>query len=123
MRTRPLILAVLLATATLPLSLPSMAAEPGHTMAGMGEQQPALDEFMAAMKTMDDAMMKASGPTVDAMFAQMMIAHHQGAIDMAKVELTRGSDDNAKKIAHETIDENAKGIAELQAWLDAHPAK
>jgi hypothetical protein len=37
-----------------------------------------------------------------------MIAHHQGAIDMAQVELKHGTDADAKRLAQQTIDENTK---------------
>lgn len=77
-------------------------------------------EYMASMKTMDKAMMSATGTTTDAMFARKMMAHHQGAIDMAQIELKRGGDADAKRIAQKTIDENVKGKAELAAWLKVH---
>jgi uncharacterized protein (DUF305 family) len=49
-----------------------------------------------------------------------MIAHHQGAIDMAQVELKHGTDADGKRLAQQTIDENTKGIADLAAWLKPH---
>jgi len=36
-------------------------------------------------------------------FARMMIAHHQGAIDMAVVELRYGKDERLKRLAQEII--------------------
>lgn len=80
----------------------------------------AMKDYMAAMKKMDQAMMSAKGATPDATFARKMMAHHQGAIDMAQIQLRHGADADAKKIAQKTIDENTKGKAELQAWLAAH---
>lgn len=80
----------------------------------------AMNDYMAAMKKMDQAMMSAKGATPDAMFARKMIAHHQGAIDMAQIQLRHGADADAKKIAQKTIDENTKGKAELEAWLKSH---
>lgn len=95
----------------------------GHmAMAGMkgGHMSMADHDFMASMKKMDHAMMSAKGDSVDAMFARKMIAHHQGAIDMAKVELEHGTDAQAKQQAQKTIEENTRGIQELQDWLKAH---
>ena len=93
-------------------------------MAGMAGKGPhnmmAMNEFMASMKKMDKAMMSAKGSTTDAAFARKMIAHHQGAIDMAQVELKHGTDADAKRLAQQTIDENTKGVADLSAWLKAH---
>jgi len=80
----------------------------------------AMNDYMAAMKKMDQAMMSAKGSTPDVTFARKMIAHHQGAIDMAQIQLRHGSDADAKRIAQQTIDENTEGKAELQAWLKAH---
>lgn len=79
-----------------------------------------MNEYMTAMKKMDQAMMSAKGTTPDMTFARKMIAHHQGAIDMAQIELRRGSDADAKKIAQKTVDENTKGKSELEAWLKSH---
>jgi uncharacterized protein (DUF305 family) len=92
---------------------PAGGATQGHNMAAM-------KDFDAAMSKMNKDMMAAMGKTMDATFARKMIAHHQGAIDMARIELQHGSDAEAKRMAQKTIDENTKGIAELQGWLRAH---
>jgi uncharacterized protein (DUF305 family) len=39
----------------------------------------------------------------DADFALMMIPHHQGAVDMAKVELQFGTDPRLRRLAQEII--------------------
>lgn len=89
-----------------------------HSKTGMGSHMDkAMHGFMTSMKTMDHAMMSAKGSTIDTTYARKMIAHHQGAIDMAKVELMHGSDASAKRLAQMTIDENTKGIADLQEYL------
>ena len=76
--------------------------------------------FMSAMQAMDKKMMAAKGSTVDAAFAQKMIAHHEGAIAMARVQLEHGGDAQAKRLAEKTIEENTRGIAELRDWLRQH---
>lgn len=97
---------------------------PGMTngdMKGMNDHgKMAMSEYMSAMKKMDAAMMAAKGSTPDATFARKMMAHHQGAIDMAQIELKHGMDTDAKRIAQQTIDENTKGKADLENWLKSH---
>lgn len=51
-------------------------------------------------------------------FARMMIAHHQGAIDMARAQLARGRDPGLRRMAGEIIAAQQREIAELNAFLD-----
>jgi uncharacterized protein (DUF305 family) len=54
--------------------------------------------------TMHDAMHAARLTGIpDADFASLMIPHHQGAIDMAKVELLFGTDPRLRRLAQEII--------------------
>lgn len=99
-------------------TMPAMAR---GEMKGMShERAMAMNDYMAAMKTMDKGMMAAKGSTPDLMFARKMIAHHQGAIDMSRVQLKYGADAEAKRLAQKTIDENTKAIAELQMFVRSH---
>lgn len=108
------------ASAQQPMDHGKMAGS--HDMKGMGGSHMAMadKDFMASMQKMHKEMMSAKGGSVDATFAKKMIAHHQGAIDMAKIELQHGTDAQAKRLAQTTIDENTKGIQELRDWLRQH---
>lgn len=63
--------------------------------------------------------MMAVKPTgnVDADFVKGMIPHHQGAIDMAKIELEKGKDPAIRKMAEDIIKAQEKEIAVMQQWI------
>ncbi|WP_406630642.1 DUF305 domain-containing protein [Amycolatopsis sp. WGS_07] len=83
----------------------------GHEMSG--------DHNMTGM--MSDADMKsldaAKGPEFDRAWLDMMIKHHQGAVEMAKTELAQGADAGAKALAQRIIDAQQAEIAEMQGLL------
>lgn len=82
----------------------------GHShSAESGSPSAKLHEVM--MRPMSD--MKTSGD-VDRDFAALMIPHHQGAIDMAKIQIAQGKNEELKKLAQSIIDSQAKEIDELK---------
>ena len=54
----------------------------------------------------------------DIMFLQMMIPHHQQAIDMSDLALTKSSDSELLALAKDIRDEQAAEIVKMKAWLD-----
>ena len=54
-------------------------------------------------------------------FVTMMIPHHQGAIDMAKVVLLYGKDEQLKRLAQEIIADQQNEVQLMQLWLAKHP--
>jgi uncharacterized protein (DUF305 family) len=73
------------------------------------------------MKQMNQKMdtMKMSGDK-DHEFAEMMITHHQAAVDMAQLELDSGHDAHLKKMAKNIIEDQTREIEELEQWLKQH---
>ena len=78
-----------------------------------------------AFKEVNDAMMHHMGGTAltgdaDKDFAMMMIPHHQGAIDMANIELKYGKDETLRAMAKMIVVAQEKEIKEIQDWLAKH---
>lgn len=77
----------------------------------------------AAMAKMDAAMMAPDySGDADADFAAMMIAHHQGAVDMAQVELRFGTDQTLRRLAQGIIVEQEQEIDVMRRALAARHA-
>ena len=55
---------------------------------------------------------------IDKDFATLMIAHHEGAVDMAKKELVNGMSGKLKQSAQKIIDEQTKEIKAFKSWLE-----
>jgi uncharacterized protein (DUF305 family) len=68
------------------------------------------DADMGKMKT-------ASGAAFDRMFLTMMIAHHEGAVQMAETENAQGRNPGAKALAKRVETTQRAEIAEMRALL------
>ena len=53
------------------------------------------------------------------MFLQMMIPHHQQAIDISDLALTKSADSELLALAKNIRDEQSAEIVKMKAWLDA----
>ncbi len=70
---------------------------------------------MGMMTPMSEIKMESG--SLDAMFASMMIPHHQDAVKMAKEYLKVAKNQDMKKIATNINQTQPKEIQELQSWL------
>ena len=61
----------------------------------------------------------ASGHEFDMMFLDMMIPHHQGAIDMSRDALKKASRQEVKTFARQTISKQQKDKAQMTKWKSA----
>ena len=78
-------------------------------------------ELIASMDKMHMAMVAIEqSADNDADFVRLMIPHHQGAIDMAKVQLLYGKDPQMRRLAQEIITDQQLEIQLMQDWLKAH---
>ncbi|WP_103384349.1 DUF305 domain-containing protein [Pseudonocardia dioxanivorans] len=90
-----------------------------HSTMGKGTSTMPTPQGMSGMMT-DQQMQQLgqlSGADFDRMFLQMMIEHHNGAIDMSRTELANGQSPDAKALAQRIIDAQQAEIAEMQSLL------
>jgi uncharacterized protein (DUF305 family) len=75
-------------------------------------------ELIASMEKMHMEMgaVKRSGNS-DVDFVNLMIPHHQAAIDMAKAQLLYGKDPQMRRLAQEIITDQQLEIELMQRWL------
>src|ERR1700741_1914957 len=104
---------ILIAFAVPPLAF---AQEP-HPPVISAEESAFLKENDAAMtKMMNDMAAKPTGD-IDRDFVAMMTPHHQGAIDMAVIELRYGKNERLRRIAQEIIVEQRQEIDAMKLAL------
>ena len=74
--------------------------------------------FEQAMDRMHRPMMQGiANPDPDVAFILGMIPHHQGAVDMAEIELKYGTDHHNRELATKIIELQKSEISEMRQWL------
>ncbi|MFD7552830.1 DUF305 domain-containing protein [Streptomyces sp. NPDC059578] len=87
-------------------------ADHGGHSGGSGEMSGMMtDEDMAALKD-------AKGTAFDRKFAQLMIDHHNGAIEMAEDEQKNGRNATAKELADDVVKAQSTEVDQLNKILD-----
>lgn len=88
--------------------MPSESGMPGMDHGDMSGSGMMTDEEMQELE-------KATGAEFDRLWVEMMIKHHEGAVDMAKTELEKGSNAEAKALAQKIVEAQEAEISEMQA--------
>lgn len=75
-------------------------------------------DYIKAMDTMHEPMMEGiMDENPDAAFVRGMIPHHEGAIEMAKIQLKHGKDPELRKLAEAIIKAQKEEITFMRIWL------
>ncbi|MYW75394.1 MULTISPECIES: DUF305 domain-containing protein [Pseudonocardia] len=105
---------------------PASGGMPGMDQGGMsgmdhgGMGQGGMDHGgMAGMMTPDQMrrLEHADGADFDRMFLEMMIAHHEGAVQMAQTELAAGANAEAKALAQQIVDAQQAEVGRMRQLL------
>ena len=104
---------LLVAFAVPPLAFAHEAHSPTQH-AAISEESAFLAENEAAMARMMAAMEAKPTGDIDRDFVAMMAPHHQGAIDMAVLELRYGKNEQLRRIAQEIIVSQMQEIAAMK---------
>ncbi len=96
------------------LSLSALVLTLGAARKSADEFYPLMD---AVMTRMHAAMHVAPSGDPDRDFARMMLPHHQGAIDMALLELRFGRDERLRRLAQGIIVEQGQEIEVMRSIL------
>ena len=120
MRISILFVAAPLVMSPVLLAAPSVRADEMNAMSMpmKATAGPADKAFAASMRNMMKGMNVKPTGKPDKDFVLMMMPHHQGAIDMAKVELQYGTDPQLRQLATDIVAAQEKEIADMKAWLE-----
>jgi uncharacterized protein (DUF305 family) len=115
------------AVAAAPVHAQQPAAMPGMDMSRSADAGAGSGDATQAFKAADDKMMQDMSAdytgNVDKDFVAHMIPHHQGAIEMAQVELKYGKDPELKRLARNIIKAQHDEIAFMKSWQAKHGVK
>lgn len=94
-----------------------------HTSPSGANLNAMTQELDAAMAAMHKNMLVSYTGDADLDFLRGMIPHHQGAVEMAKIQLKYGSDSQVKRLAREIIRAQEYEIGLMQRWVAQLEAK
>lgn len=97
---------------------PALPDQACMTSIDLENQTNAQDAYEAAMHTMHGPMMMGmKHPDADKAFVLGMIPHHQGALDMAQIQLKFGKDRQMRRLAFDILRTQHLEVIQMNRWL------
>jgi uncharacterized protein (DUF305 family) len=127
MISRPTQRSALILTLALLCASPALAQHAGHPAPSAPAPAAAAEtEATRALRAANAAMHKdmdiVYSGDADVDFARAMIPHHQGAVEMAKIQLKFGRDPELRKLAEDIVAAQEKEIMLMQTFLNRQGA-
>jgi len=99
------------------LAVAAAKRQPSHSQTGRAVEYSHWAQLMESMEQMHAAMSLAEpSRDADTDFVALMLPHHQGAIEMAKIELIAGKDPQIRRLAQEIVTDQELEIQLMQLW-------
>ncbi|MDZ7823635.1 MAG: DUF305 domain-containing protein [Ahrensia sp.] len=100
-----------------PMQMDHSAMNMDMSMEERGDKGPASQAYRAANAKMHDGMNIEFSGNSDIDFAKGMIAHHEGAVAMAEIQIQYGSNPEMLALAKGIIAAQIPEIAQMNEWL------
>ena len=86
------------------------------SVAASSVQPPSHDHDDTSMTSMTESLKSKKGDEFDKEFITQMIAHHQGALDMARLADKQAQHNEVKQLAADIITSQSQQITQLTTW-------
>lgn len=113
----PLAIAALIMALAAPALAQDKVDHSAHAGHAMASGAPWAAPYDAANAVMHDGMAIAYSDNPDLDFARAMLAHHEGAVAMAEIQLQFGTDPEMRALAQAIIDAQGPEIAQMRAYI------
>ena len=99
------------------LTLAAVSIATVGTLAACGSSEEAVPPTPMPMMSSVSPSPSVDTQSLDIMFAQMMIPHHQQAVEMSDIALSQASSNDVKTLADQIKSEQAPEVAVMRGWL------